>query len=583
MLGSRFVQAFEADWSAGTGWQTEGVGAPFQAAVPNLVAGTQETGRVDNVAAYLTTQGGPDELRNLARMTYRFGISIGFPRGQFESGAARLFSSPAAPSISLPSVPDLAALNAGEMNLSNYLKIAWDSLEDTGAGQAWKSFAQVSGSKIQQLTGNLPVVAVVASIVRIWARAIRGRISSIGEPDFSSAPSVEAWQARSGASSWSQESDQADADVVYEAIERGLDLTGLISPRTSEAVTTTVAYADGTGAFYAGLGDPDGFGGQAETIDLRRTGYAPGTDSVIRGWQNPVWAGEWVATGQFAVTARSLCSQAWQLAAAGHPSLGCYNLTLAKNRWRSYFRYLAWQILRGGRWIENPLPRIVGGFGDWTEHVGTLRKLWDGIASTAGWPTLNETIARTRPGLNMPQTPVIADEIVGEWAYRAAQSIDRSSTSDIGVQGLVETQNTPFRTLESAQDRQRSLFRGENPTLLPYAPTDAQGIPVWPGVKMSAVVRRQKITDVLYGPSVCDIDPDNIPDGPDANELRDAIQTRQSECSLGLAAAPTRATPLVVGGLGAADLGRASGLPGWLLLALGAGGVALLRSRQRPG
>jgi len=582
MLGTNFASAFESDWIPGTGWQSEGVGDTFEAAVPPLVSGTQETGRVDNVADYLTTSGGPVELKNLARMTYRFGLSVGFPKGQFGSGVQRFFSSDARPSLQLPALPDLIALNQGQMDLPAYLRLAWGSLEGTGVGQAWRSFAQVGGSQLDKITGNLPVVAVVASIVKIWARAIRGRIESIGPPDFSSVPSAQAWQDRSGASSWSEESDRADATLIFEAIDQGLDLTGLISPRTSEAVTTTVAYPDNTGAFYAGLGDPDAAGAQAASIDLRRTGYAPGTDSVIRGFQNPVWTGEWLATGQFAVTARSLCAQAWQLANAGHPSLGAYNLTLAKNRWRSYFRYLAWQILRGGRWIENPLPPIVGGFGDWSGHADTLRRLWDTIAATSGWPTLNETITATRPSLNMPQTPIIADEIVGEWAYRAAQAIDRNKTSDFGIQGLVENENTPVKTLESAQKRQRELFRSDAPPLLAYAPTDGDGIPTWPGAKMSAKVRREKITEALYSPSVCDLDPENIPDGPDADELRSAIRTRQSECSLGLAAAPTKAPPLVIGGLGLSDSGGSGGLPGWLLLALGAGGVAYWRSRQGP-
>ncbi len=76
MLGADFTAQFETNWIPGTGWADEGVGLDFQPAVPNLLAGDQETGRFDDVADYLTRTGGPNELRNVARMTYRMGQSV---------------------------------------------------------------------------------------------------------------------------------------------------------------------------------------------------------------------------------------------------------------------------------------------------------------------------------------------------------------------------------------------------------------------------------------------------------------------------------------------------------------------------
>jgi len=575
MLGADFTAQFETNWIPGTGWADEGVGLDFQPAVPNLLAGDQETGRFDDVADYLTRTGGPNELRNVARMTYRMGQSVGFPRGQFASGVQALFSRQAAPSLTLPAVPSRQDLNLGNFDVNDYLKLAWGVIENTGMGASWRSFAQVAGSKVDKITGNLPVVAVVASIVKIWARAIRGRIGSIGEPNWSSAPDVSAWAQRSGITEWNRESDERDANEISSAIRSGVDLTGLISPRASTAATTTVGSSDATAAFYAGIGDPDAPGGTLDIVDFSRLGYAPGTDAIIRGFQNPSWDGEWLATGQFAVTGRALCSQAWQLASAGHPSLGAYNLTLAKNRWRSYFRYLAWQILRGGRWIGNPLPPIVGGFGDWTAHTDTLRSLWNSISAVSGWPDLDSMIIQTRSSLNLKSGP-LDNKLIGQWAYEGARAIVRDQPSTQRFQGIIEMRNTPVRTIDTAQKRQRELFKEKNPLLLPYAPVDADLRPIWPGVAMSAANRANLLTELVNSSSVCDVDPLNVPKSADSAELIAAILAKQSECGPRLAAKPMQATPIDPENPIAST---GTGLSPFLIGAAGLAGALWLRGR----
>jgi len=117
---------------------------------------------------------------------------------------------------------------------------------------------------------------------------------------------------------------------------------------------------------------------------------------------------------------------------------------------------------------------------------------------------------------------------------------------------------------------------------LPYVPTDAAGIPLWPGARMTAAQRLERLTDLVNSPQVCEVDAADIPDGPDAAELRDAVKTRQSGCQLGLAARPSPPPPLVVGGELAAA-GGGSGLPGWLLASLGIGGLGFWIAARRGG
>jgi len=184
-------------------------------------------------------------------------------------------------------------------------------------------------------------------------------------------------------------------------------------------------------------------------------------------------------------------------------------------------------------------------------------------------------IIQTRSSLNLKSGP-LDNKLIGQWAYEGARAIVRDQPSTQRFQGIIEMRNTPVRTIDTAQKRQRELFKEKNPLLLPYAPVDADLRPIWPGVAMSAANRANLLTELVNSSSVCDVDPLNVPKSADSAELIAAILAKQSECGPRLAAKPMQATPIDPENPIAST---GTGLSPFLIGAAGLAGALWLRGR----